>query len=346
MTTIVFEVPAGAIADKYSRRNLLVLANCLRGTGFIFWLVGGSFLMYAIGFVLWGLRNVLTSGTLEAFLYDELKSENQQHLYEKVSGKLNGHRFFGGALSAVLGGIVAQYSFPLAILGSVATSFLSAWVLLFIRDVKQTWSTEETQYFQILKNAFFQAKSNKYYLLIVAFICIIFGVYGATDEYWALIFHDYGLTVSSIGIITAIIYGLTSLAGYTTYMFRNVRWKNLELVLLSVSGLLFVITGLFKTIVLLPILFLGIYFIRVAEIQLEAKMQHQIRSHERATMTSMKSLVFELVYVAIILLYGLTAKISGITFLATVSGIIIVMSTVVFYFFSKIIGSSLTHSRP
>ena len=58
--------------------------------------------MYAIGFVLWGLRNVLTSGTLEAFIYDELKSEHQEHLYEKASGRLNGHRFLGGALSAVL----------------------------------------------------------------------------------------------------------------------------------------------------------------------------------------------------------------------------------------------------
>ena len=67
-------------------------------------------------------------------------------------------------------------------------------------------------------------------------------------------------------------------------------------------------TGLSKTIVLLPLLFLGIYLIRVAEIQLEAKMQHHIRPHERATMTSMKSLVFELVYVAIILLLRIYGK--------------------------------------
>ncbi|MEK7141796.1 MAG: MFS transporter [Patescibacteria group bacterium] len=335
VTTIVFEVPAGVLADKYSRRNLLALANCLRGIGFIFWLIGGSFFMYAIGFVLWGLRNVLTSGTLEAFIYDELKSEHQEHLYEKASGRLNGHRFLGWALSAVLGGIIAQYSFPLAILGSIATSFLSACVLLFIRDVKQTRSTEETQYFQILKNAFLQAKSNTYFLLIVAFICIIFGVYGATDEYWALIFHDFGLMVSSIGFITAIIYGLTSLAGYSAHIFRNLRWKNVELILLSISGLLFMATGLSKTIVLLPLLFLGIYLIRVAEIQLEAKMQHHIRSHERATMTSMKSLVFELVYVAIILLYGFTARMFGIVSLVTVSGIVFIVSPVIYYLFSK-----------
>ena len=93
-------------------------------------------------------------------------------------------------------------------------------------------------------------------------------------------------------------------------------------------------TGLSKTIVLLPLLFLGIYLIRVAEIQLEAKC-NITSAHERATMTSMKSLVFELVYVAIILLLRIYGKDVWHSFLVTVSGIVFIVSPVIYYLFSK-----------
>ena len=93
-------------------------------------------------------------------------------------------------------------------------------------------------------------------------------------------------------------------------------------------------TGLSKTIVLLPLLFLGIYLIRVAEIQLEAKMQHHIRSRESYDDID-ESLVFELVYVRDYFTLRIYGKDVWHSFLVTVSGIVFIVSPVIYYLFSK-----------
>ena len=56
-TQLLLEVPLGAVADKYPRRNLLIIALLIHAVGFVFWLKGG-FIFYAIGFILWGFKTL------------------------------------------------------------------------------------------------------------------------------------------------------------------------------------------------------------------------------------------------------------------------------------------------
>ncbi|HEX8864899.1 MAG TPA: MFS transporter, partial [Lentzea sp.] len=67
-TAVVFEVPSGAIADRFSRRSSLVAAGVLQAAGYASWVVFPSFWGFAAGFVLWGLGGTLTSGAFEALL--------------------------------------------------------------------------------------------------------------------------------------------------------------------------------------------------------------------------------------------------------------------------------------
>src|SRR5476651_2417983 len=125
ISQLICEVPTGLLADKYSRKNILVIANVLRALCFVVWL-GNSYWFFALGFVLWGVKNALAGGTLEAFVYDELKALGREHEYEKINGKSEGSRFLGVATSALAGGIVAQFSFPLALIISIIFSIIAA----------------------------------------------------------------------------------------------------------------------------------------------------------------------------------------------------------------------------
>src|SRR5262249_44564357 len=73
-TGIVFEVPTGALADKYSRRGILAMGEIIRGLGYVTWLVWPTFWGFAIGFVGWGIGESLDSGTFQALVYDELRA--------------------------------------------------------------------------------------------------------------------------------------------------------------------------------------------------------------------------------------------------------------------------------
>lgn len=311
-TQLLLEVPLGVLADKFSRRDLLIIAVVLLAIGFSFWLHGG-FVFYALGFILWGVKNALTSGTLESFVYDELNNYDKVELYEKVNGKMEGAFWIGVMLSAAFGGLIAEISFNLVLISSITTSILSGLTLLTIRNVKATRSTGETKYFIVLKKALKEIKHNSRLLQIIVFICLIFAVYGAADEYWPLIFNDFGINLGFVGILVALVYGSFSLAGYTIHLFDSNKFKNIDYFLIAISGILFITVGLIKSVYLLPLVFLGIYLFKIANIKFDAKFQHSIQSDQRATVSSLKSLSFEIVYLLFVVTFGFISTKLGLT---------------------------------
>ena len=88
---IVFEVPSGILSDRWNRRNMLVLSAVLQGLCFIVWYFSHTFLMFAIGFVFWGVSGAFVSGTEEGLIYDNLKSDGREEDFTRVYGKA---RFF------------------------------------------------------------------------------------------------------------------------------------------------------------------------------------------------------------------------------------------------------------
>lgn len=50
----MFEVPFGALADRLSRRSLVMVAPGCTAAGFALWTFLPSYPSFAVGFVLWG----------------------------------------------------------------------------------------------------------------------------------------------------------------------------------------------------------------------------------------------------------------------------------------------------
>ena len=73
VSSLVLEVPSGAWADATSRRRLLILGPLLTAVAFALWVAAPAYWVFALGFVLWGLKSALTSGALEALVYEELQ---------------------------------------------------------------------------------------------------------------------------------------------------------------------------------------------------------------------------------------------------------------------------------
>jgi MFS family permease len=88
VTSIVLEIPTGALADSWSRRKMLALAPLIKSFCFLTWfLAGGSFYLFALGFLLWSAGSSLSSGTSEALLYDTLVHYGKRDDYEKALGR-------------------------------------------------------------------------------------------------------------------------------------------------------------------------------------------------------------------------------------------------------------------
>jgi MFS family permease len=79
---LIFEVPSGVIADRWSRKKMIVLAAFAHSTAYLTWIFSHNFLGFLIGYLLRGLGGVLESGTVDAFFYDHLKALKQEENYE------------------------------------------------------------------------------------------------------------------------------------------------------------------------------------------------------------------------------------------------------------------------
>jgi len=72
LTVIVFEIPAGVVADNYSRKWSIVIAHFLMGTAMLATGLVMSFPALVLTQMVWGLSWTFSSGADVAWLNDEL----------------------------------------------------------------------------------------------------------------------------------------------------------------------------------------------------------------------------------------------------------------------------------
>ena len=86
VTAVLAEVPAGVLADRWSRRGALVLSGVLEAAAFALWTASPTTASFAAGFVIWGVAGALVSGTAEAVVYDGLAARGAADAFARVHG--------------------------------------------------------------------------------------------------------------------------------------------------------------------------------------------------------------------------------------------------------------------
>ena len=104
----VLEVPSGVLADRWSRRGVLILASV---AAIISVLVGGfsqSVTAYMISAVFLGVFFALQSGTLESVVYDTVLEETgDSDAFERTIGRVRLVESVALVASALIGGAIA-----------------------------------------------------------------------------------------------------------------------------------------------------------------------------------------------------------------------------------------------
>ncbi|HEY2748124.1 MAG TPA: MFS transporter [Polyangia bacterium] len=110
LTAIVFEVPTGALADRFGRCRAMMLGSLLMAIGCIVDFNGRDFWTFALGEGLLALGMTLTSGADSAYLYDLLLSYGREHEYRRHEGSATAAKLLGAAAALVAGGFVGRSS--------------------------------------------------------------------------------------------------------------------------------------------------------------------------------------------------------------------------------------------
>lgn len=176
ISSALFEVPTGIFSDFIGRKKTLILGAFSSIIFAIFYALGSFYWILVFGAVFEGLTRALYSGNNKALLYDSLKQSNQEKEYSHFLGRTSSMFQFALAISAVLGSVLANYSFSLLMWLSVVPKIVCLLIGFKIQDV-ESYTQESANIFSHTLKAFklFAKNINLRLLSLVSIIGYAFG---------------------------------------------------------------------------------------------------------------------------------------------------------------------------
>lgn len=323
--TFALEIPSGALADRVSRRRLLIIAALIRATAFALWVTVPSYPVFALGFVLWGTSSALRSGTFEALVYDELSAAGAASTYGRVIGT-------SGTVKLLVGVGATLAAAPLLIIGGFP---LVGWVsaAVCVGEAVLSWTLPERPrtsrvgagfrgYLGTLRAGLLEARRNR---PVFALLIVLVGLgLGAFDEFVPLLLDGQGVPTALIPILLAgqgVLAAAASWAAGRTTAFPE-RWLVPTVVL--IIGAVALAAGALADH---PAGFAGLVVALTATtfvtVHAQIRLQHAITGDARATVTSVAGFGGEC---AALITYGAIAGLSvGLPITAAVAAMAIPM---------------------
>ena len=306
----VLQVPSGVIADRYSRRRILAVAQLGRATGFAVWLVYPHFWGFLVGLVLWGIKSAFTSGTFEALLYDELKARGKAEDYTQIFGRTRAIQSGGVLLAALGAAVVARFGYPYMLAASLVSVALAFVAAVSLPPAPPAASAREHNYLAHLRSGLTASFRESAVLSILAFSAIVLALGAALEEFWPIFGAQVGLTRSVIAVFVGAQNGVEILVSLIAYRLSGLPTRGFY-ALFAIGGLLLATAaGLFTPSAMLLLAgYSGL--MKLVAVVFEGRLQQVITSDRRATIGSVKSFLAQIGITALYMSFGPVAEASS-----------------------------------
>lgn len=310
---IIFEIPAGILADKWNRRNMLAMAAALQSLCFIIWYFSHTFIMFAVGFAIWAIAGAFTSGTEESLIYDNLKNDGQEDDFTKVYGKAQFYANIGTIAGILPAGFIAFFiSIEVVVLISAAISLVNVIFALLIREKniylqqpKEKNKKDDTAIETLKKSGAF-IKGNRIAITTILFLVLFVSLIHYLDEFDALIINDFGLNHLWVTAIFVIRFAFIALGDILAPVVQKKISSFKHISLMGVlSCVLLLIFAVIWNQFALPLFGVSIMIMAIAEILLMDTLQSEIKEEGRATVTSFISVGQNIVMICFSLIFAL-----------------------------------------
>ncbi|MGW4764218.1 MFS transporter [Streptomyces pseudogriseolus] len=307
VTAVVLEVPSGAWADAVSRRLLLVVGPLLTGAGFALWVLVPSYAAFAAGFVLWGTGGALSSGALEALVYDEMERGGVADRYARVLGRARAAGLVAvmaamGLAGPVLawGGHAAAGAASVLVCASASVTALRFPEHRVAGGVREGWTAA-------LRGGLREARRDRSVRGALLLVPAVAAVWGALDEYTPLLVREAGVADAVVPGVLLVIWGGATAGSLLAGEGERFGTGGLA-VLVGGGGVALAVGALAGTVVGLLLVAVAFGAFQAATVLAEARLQHRIDATGRATLTSVAGLGTELVTLTVFAGYAVVAS--------------------------------------
>lgn len=136
VTSLVFEIPSGVLADLLGRKRMLLVSSVMRIIGNLIMILSCNLGMVCASIAFFAMSYNFSSGSGDALAYDSLKITKRESYYEKyVSNQLILYRLCGG-ISTLCAGLALSIGHKLAYGTDVLMGAVQIRILLSLREVR------------------------------------------------------------------------------------------------------------------------------------------------------------------------------------------------------------------
>lgn len=338
---IVMEIPTGMLADRWTRKHIILAGSLLTFIGSVWMLNAYGFVEFALIIVLAGISGALTSGSNSALLYDSLKELGEEKNFEKYLARIKALRYGSGLIAALIGSFVAS-RFGLLIPYQMSVFSCLMMVILNILLVEPKKGEKENSL--SMKEIFTDAKhvllKNDFLKYVMITGAAIGGIVIYVDEFWQNYMDAISVPVVFFGLISGIMSfavliasrQVTSILQYIRKSpFRKRRLYNMLLLMtvMCYIGLFVIRHPLGLLLMLVPI-----YSEALLDTLILGDIHHAVESEFRATMESVYSMMASIASVLFGLVFALGSErlgvFGGFLSVGLLGGIIVFIKSVYF----------------
>lgn len=336
--SILAEVPTGVIADKFGRKNSVLIGYLLTAISLFIIPFATDFKILIIIFSFNALFETLISGADQSWAVDYAK-KNTNTPIDHYFLNTRWFRNVGLIVSPLIAAVLVKY-YDMNILWFVFAVgiILSALFLLIPKDVKGEISQdEESKAFSFvsthLKQVISSIRLNP--LLMLAVLAVF--IYYIVDEFVGLIWtprlEDLGLQLSSFGYLYSIIGAIGIIIPLAA---KNILRKKTSIYLIVLSLLLtafaFIAGGSMNNIVIIAILFIVSVSMEDVYLPLEESLTNKLinNSSIRATLLSTKTMLLSIASIVGSIIGGLFIYHTSQSFVLIVSGVLVLVSVILY----------------
>lgn len=301
ITSILFEIPSGALADVIGRKRMLLASSISRMIANVIMIISWNFLAVCVSLAFHALSYNFLSGSHEALAYESLKYVGEEARYEKyISNQISLYRICGG-VSTLCAGFALTVGYKVAYGTGVITGVIETLTVLALAEVRTDKLEQRAGLFQAVIHCFKESICFFYREKKIVSFMLCNSLIGAVDVLLVFFLEakmpTCGMPRWLLGPALLLIQ-MGGVAG-SRLILRLKHWKFQKVFIVAaflvILGVLVEHTGVYLIMMLGG--FLSAIGDDAMQVHTNAKMQEMIPSEQRATIASVDSFLFSCIMI-------------------------------------------------
>lgn len=319
MAKMLLEIPSGFLADRYSKKKILILSELIIGLYLYVLFYVNYNILNVFAMVCLGISYALISGTLDAFEYDIVANQNK-HSYKLVNAIERVLNYLAFGISYLSGGLFNNNRKVLFIASEFVVC-ISVLILCSLEDIEKT-SDEYS-----IKACFQQIIDNKRVREPLVVSCIIAVIMIPIENYLVFIMQEIHMSIVNLSVYEVLVYIFSSLIGVIIVRKLKINYKKATIAILF-SGICLALK--YECSRLLGYLIIMVIIAVIQPFRTE-DMQNNIISESRSMFLSIESILISIsgivgqnVFSIVMDKYGICYAILAVCFIGRVLYIVLI----------------------